>query len=605
MYPRFKPLVALLPAVFASVAQSETADLGTVVVTATRQPARTNELLSDVTVISRGQIEQAGHSTLAQLLESQPGIQVATSGGVGGTSGIYIRGANSGHTLLLVDGVRFGSSTTGQPTLEDIPLSQIERIEIVRGAASSLYGADVIGGVIQIFTRRGEGKPAFDASVGGGTYSTYNTTAGFSGAVGAVDFSLRAGHYETKGIDAMRNPTDRDGFRQDHVSGRIGWKLSASTEVGATAFESRGVSQYDGGTNFDNRIRKNASIYSAYWKQSVTDGWLSTVRTSRSQDAQDDIDPAFPSRIVTSANQFLWQNDLRLPVGKLLLAYEYLGEHVQNNLSNLIKDERRTNSYLAGWSAPLGAHRLQVNARYDDNSQYGGRTTGSGSYGYQFSDDWRAYASVGRAFKAPTFNDLFFPQLCFPPFGCFGGNPNLKPETALNREAGLVWETAARRASLVYFDNKVADLIVWTNQPFNVGRAHLKGTTATYDIAYGLWSAGVSATHQEPRDADTGQRLFRRADDQLTTKVSRRLGDWNLGGEVVAYGRRDDFDFNANRRVRLGGYGIVNAFAAYRLAPEWSLDLRVNNLGDKNYVQSYGFQTPGLNAFLALRYSPK
>lgn len=605
MYPRIKPMAAFLPALFAVAAQAQTPALDAIVVTATRQPARANELLSDVTVISREQIQQAGQSSLAQLLESQPGIQVATNGGVGGNSGVFIRGANADHTLLLVDGVRFGSATAGQPALEDIPLSQIERIEIVRGAASSLYGADAIGGVIQIFTRRGEGKPAFDASVGAGTYNTYNAVAGVSGAVAAVDFSLRGGHFETQGIDALRNPTDRDGFRQDHVSGRIGWKVTEGTEIGASLFESRGVSQYDGGTNFDNRIRKDASIYSAHWKQSVTGRWTSTARVSQSVDHQETVDPSFPSEISTTANQFVWQNDVGLPLGKLLLAYEYLDEHVKNSLSSLARDDRRTNSVLAGWSAPLGPHRLQVNARYDDNSQYGGRTTGSGSYGYQFNDDWRAYASIGRAFKAPTFNDLYFPLLCFPPFGCFGGNPNLKPESALNREAGLVWETLPQRASLVYFDNKVTDLIVWTNQPFNVGRAHLKGTTASYDATYGPWASGLSVTHQEPRDADTGQRLFRRADDHLSAKLSRQFGAWKVGAELLAFGRRDDFDFNANQRVQLGGYGMVNAFATYRLAPEWNVDLRVNNLGDKNYVQSFGFQTPGINAFLALRYSPK
>ncbi len=581
------------------------ADDAEIVVTATRQQQRVNELLSDVSVLDRQAIEQAGQSTLVDLLAGQPGIQTATTGGPGAGGSLYIRGTNSGHALVLVDGVRTGSATTGQAALENIPLSQVDRVEILRGPASALYGSDAIGGVVQIFTRRGGGTPRADFLAGIGSQRTRQVQAGVAGASGELSYSLRLGRNATAGFDALSSPDDRDGFRQDHASGRLAFALPGKGELSASFLAASGLNHYDAGLNLDTRARKKMSALGARWRQPVSDIWTSTLEAGDSTDRLEAIDSGFDSTVRTHRTQLSWMNDLRLPLGSALLGVERVVEAVSNSATALAQTERRTHSLLAGWSGRLGDHRLQANLRRDSSDQFGARNTGSLAYGYQIDVDWRAHAALGTAFKAPTFNDLYFPLACFPPFGCFGGNPNLRPEQARNREIGVNWDRGAHRASLVAYDNRVQDLIVWSNQPFNVGNARLRGATLSYGWSAGDWEGAAALDWLRARDETTGLPLIRRADRQLAVHVSRRLGAWKVGGEWQAVADRPDTDFNTGARVRLGGYGIVNAFAHYAFQPDWTLELRGNNLGDKHYRQAFNFNTPGASLFVAVRYAPR
>ncbi len=606
MSHRYTLTALAVASLFTHTAQAATTpEEGTVVVTATRQFQRVNELLADVSVIERAQIEQAGQSTLLELLSQQTGLQMSSDGGPGASGSIFMRGANGGHTLVLVDGIRVNSASNGAAAFEVLPVSQIERIEILRGPAGALYGSDAIGGVIQIFTRKGEGAPRVEASAGIGSNFTSEGTAGISGASGDWHYSLRAGRSHTRGFDANGKPADRDGFDQNHLNASTSLKVAGGGEVGGTFSWSDAVNRVDMGTNFDSHINKNSEILGAYWRQPITAEWTSLLRVGTSRQRMDTVDSLNPQLLRTRNNQFVWQNDIKLPVGKALVAYEYLKEGVDNILSPLVMDSRQTRSLLAGWTGGFGSHRFQINGRRDDNSQYGGRNTGAASYGYLLNDALRVYASAGTAFKAPTFNDLYYPYFCDPLWGCFGGNTNLRPERARNREAGFIWETGLQRASLVHFDNRVSDLIVWGNQPFNVGNASLKGTTATYDFTLGAWAAGIAYTQQRARDADTGLALIRRADRQLTGRLSTQVGAWRFGGDLLMVGARDDTDFNLGARVRLGAYGLLGAFVQYQFMPEWSVEVRGNNLGDKQYTNAVGINTPGASVFASLRYAPK
>lgn len=601
-YPlRAAPLAFALLSIPAAVF----ADEAEVVVTATRQQQRVNELLSDVTVLNRQAIEQAGQSTLVELLAGQPGIQTATTGGAGAGGSLYIRGTNAGHALVLVDGVRVGSATTGQAALENLPVSQIDRIEILRGPASALYGSDAIGGVVQIFTRRGGGTPRADFLAGIGSQRTRQVQAGVSGASGDVSYSLRLGRSATAGFDALSSPDDRDGFRQDHASGRVAFALPGKGELSASFLAADGLNHYDAGITLDSRAKKKMSALGARWRQPVSEIWTSTLEAGDSTDRLEAIDSGFDSTVRTHRTQLSWMNDLRLPLGSALLGVERVVEAVSNSATALAQTERRTHSVLAGWSGRFGDHRLQANLRHDSSDQFGGKRTGSLAYGYQIDADWRAHAAVGTAFKAPTFNDLYFPLVCFPPYGCFGGNPNLRPEQARNREIGVNWDRGAYRAGLVAYDNRVQDLIVWSNQPFNVGNARLRGATLSYGWSAGDWEGTAALDWLRARDEATGLPLIRRADRQLAVRAARRLGAWKLGGEWLAVTERPDTDFNTGARVRLGGYGIVNAFASYGFQPGWQLELRGNNLGDKHYRQAFGFNTSGASLFVGVRYAPK
>ncbi len=583
---------------------SQSTALEPVVVTATRQAARASELLSDVSIIEREEIEQAGPATLGELLARQPGIQMANSGGPGKATSIFIRGANAGHTLLLIDGQRVGSATLGTASFEGIPLSQIERIEILRGPASALYGSDAIGGVIQIFTKRGEGPARLSAFAGYGSYDTGKADAGISGGTKEWSYSLRAGYENTKGFNAVAdsakqpfnfNP-DRDGYWNRNLSGNLAFRPAAGHEIGASVFYADGRSWYDGGPTFDNRTDLTVTSYQAYSRNRMGDAWTSTLRIGRATDDSTDFSAFAPQGAAfrTDQDQASWQNDVKLPLGQALLGVETLKQKARSATN--FDRSRRIDTLLAGWSGQVGSHRFQVNARHDDNSQFGGKTTGLLAYGYQLSAAWRAHVSLGTGFRAPSFNELYFPGF---------GNPNLRPEQAFNRELGLFWETGRHSASAVYFNNRVRDLIVFdsvTFTPQNIGRAKLEGITFTYTGSIARTRLSATADLQRPRDVDTGRRLIRRADRQLALRANRQFGAWEAGAELLAVGAR--YDNLANTR-RMGGYSLLNATLNYRLAPDWRLEARADNLTDKKYETVWGYAVPGASLFIGVRYAPK
>jgi vitamin B12 transporter len=597
--------LSLLTALVSSAACAADVELGQVVVTATRQATRSNELLSDVSVISREEIEKAGQSSLEQLLARQPGIEYSANGGPGTNSSVYIRGASTKQTIVLIDGLRVGSASSGDVSFSRIPLAQIERVEILRGPASSLYGADAVGGVIQIFTRRGDGATRYNASAGYGTYNTTDATAGVSGGTKMVSYSLQASHYQTDGINAIRNPAntsyniDNDGYRNSSHSGSLSFRPATGHELGLNVMHSNGTSSYDStpkAKDFSNE--QMVSTYSAYTRNRLAQAWTSTIRLGRgTDDATSRTNGVASSVFHTNQDQLAWQNDIKLPVGQALFAAEYLKQKLLSSTVFQV-NERTIRSLLTGWNGSLGDHRLQGNLRRDENSQFGGKNTGFAGYGYQLNPDWRAHVSYGTAFRAPSFNELYFPNT----FGAiFAGNPNLKPEYARNREIGLDWERSSHRFSAVYFNNKVTDLIV--GYPLlNVNSATLAGTSLSYAGSVGHWNGGVTVDLQRARDDVTGKRLIRRADEQLKTHLGYTRGAWSMTGEWQLAG--DRFDDAANTQ-RLGGYGVANLLADYRLEKNWTLFGRANNLFNKQYELAKDYATPGASLFVGIRYSPQ
>lgn len=602
---RITAVAAAVAAVFSvsATAAEPVGDQPTIVVTATRQPTRADELLADVTVIDREEIEQAGQSSLAELLARQPGIQMTNSGGPGKATSVFIRGANASQTLLLIDGQRVGSATLGTASFQGIPLSQIERIEILRGPASALYGADAIGGVIQIFTKRGEGPTRLSAFAGYGSYDTSKASADIAGGTKEWSYSLRAGYEDTKGFNAIAdrakqpflfNP-DRDGYRNHNMTANLSFRPAPGHEIGASVFNSDGRAWYDGGPSFDNHTDLTVTSYNAYSKNRLTDAWTSTLRIGRATDDSTDYGAFNPQGAIfrTDQDQLAWQNDITLPLGQALFALETLEQkaHSDKNFDR----SRRIDSLLAGWTGNFGAHRFQLNVRRDDNSQFGGKTTGLFAYGYQFTPEWRAHLSAGSGFRAPSFNELYFPGF---------GNANLSPERAFNREIGVYWDSGLHSASAIYFNNRVRDLIAFDSSfiPHNVGRAKLEGMTFAYRGSLAGTRLGATLDVQRARDEDTGKRLNRRAEKQLSLSATRRFGAWEAGAELSAVGARYD-DLKNTRRM--GGYGLLNATLNYHLDPEWTVEARANNLTDKKYETAWGYGVSGANLFIGLRYVPR
>ena len=607
MFPTPLRRACLVPLVFAFPLAASAADptrFEPVVVTATRMPLAQSTVLSDLVVIDEDAIRAAGSASLAELLQSHAGAEIAANGGPGQTAGIFLRGTNANHLVLLIDGVRVNSASAGTNAFENLPLAQIERIEVRRGPASSLYGADAIGGVIQVFTRQG---PRTEAALGVGTWRTYEASAGIARAFGATTWSVQLGASGSSAFSAT-NPAnvfsydpDRDSTHNRHIGVSIEHALAPGHTLAARALRSDRTTRFDSGPDFngqpsDDLNRQRLSSASIESRNRIADGWQSRLLLARGTD-DGRISGVFPSVFRTDQDQALWQNDLDALGGRLALGAEWRREQVASDTPFAV-DRRSIRSVFASHAAQWGAHLLQVSARRDSNSQFGARTTGNAAYGLQIAPAWRVSASAGTAFKAPSFNDLYYAS----PF--FSGNPDLRPERSRSSEAALRYDDGRLHAGLVHFESRIRDLIA-VDSSFttvdNVDRARIRGSTANAALRSGVWDARVEWTHQNAVNAESGTRLVRRARDHGTAALAATWGAWRAGIDIVASGARFDAASN-DPASRLGGYGLVNLHAAYRLTPEWTLSGRLANAGDKAYEQVRGYNTAGRNVFISMAY---
>ncbi len=607
-------LTSLALAMAACYAHAETAD--TVVVTATRNAQPLANVISDTVTISAEQIAESGAGSIIDLLQRQRGIEIARNGGAGTSSSVYIRGANSNQNIVLVDGVRIGSSTTGAANWSAIPLTAIDHIEIVYGPLSSLYGADAIGGVIQIFTKTGKGAPAVTAFAGYGSDNTREADATLSGATGgehSFSYAISAGKEKSDGFSATRPGlssynADDDGYSKENVSGKFGFQLAPNYEVGGLFLHSKLESQYDNGSSsYDVRSKALLETAAVYGKAKFISNVDTLLQYSESKDNGENWSSAAASgysRINTKQTDITLQNDVRIGEDVLQLLYDHRKEEVSTNGSSALNRDRTTNSWAASYNARRGANLLNAAVRRD-NSVYGDKTTGSLGYGYDISRQLRATASYGTSFRAPTYNELYYPSY---------GNANNKPEQGKNAEIGLRWDDGVNALSASYYHNRLTDLLVNTTPcPFgstaypygcayNVSKATLEGLT----IGGATKLAGINLTAsidlQDPKDDTSGKRLARRSKKHGNLTADYRIGAVKLGAELDASG--DRYDDTANK-YRLGGYGVVNLFATYTLNRDWSALVRWNNIADKQYDLARLYATPGSQVFVGIRYGYK
>ena len=595
-----------LPA-FADAPQNK--NLDTVLVTATRTPQIAQEVLADNVVISADEIAKAGQISLIELLQRKRGIEVARNGGPGTTASVFVRGADTRQSVVLVDGVRIGSSTSGGATWSAIPLSQVDHIEIVYGPLSSLYGADAVSGVIQIFTKKGEGAASPIVSAGVGSYGTRNLEAGVSGSSNGFRYALRASHEHSDGFNATRpgagtfvyNP-DKDGYKNNGGSGQFSFEYAKDQEVGFTFLNSHLDAQFDSGLGTDDRNLQKLETYALYSRNRFAPNWTSDLQISQSKDLSDTLG-SFPSTFNTRHNNIAWQNNFF--VGKsdvLQLLVEQHKEKVDATTSAL-NGTRTTNSVAAAYQMKFGQHLGSVSVRNDNNDQFGSHTTGSLGYGYRITNALRVNASYGSSFRAPTFNELYFPGF---------GVPTNRPERGRNAEAGVYYDDGKTELSAVAYRNRVTDLLVTAksqecpipgNYPFgcsyNVDESLLRGIslgakTKVHDV-----TLRGSLDLQDPRDETTDRVLVRRAKTHGVIGADYAAGPLAAGAEVVFSDKR--FDDLANRNT-LGGYGITNLYASYEVAPNWTVFGRWDNVFDKSYELARNYNTPGSNLFVGVRY---
>lgn len=626
------PGLCLLPAVARAQAplrptggaDPATLRLPEIVVTPTRTAETLDQTLAPVTLITRAEIERQQAQTTLDLLRGQPGISIASSGGRGTNSSLFLRGTNANQTLFLVDGIKIGSATTGATPFQNLPLAQLRRIEVVRGPRSSLYGSEAVGGVVQFFTRRGGGPltPYLDVTAGG--YDSAGISGGITGGGERGRFHLGGNLDDTKGFDACRgrgepffdgcgtDEPDRDGYRNAAVSVSAGYDLTDWASADLTFLRSESEVEFDGA--FQNESEQVLQVFGASLRLQPLTPWSVLLRVGRSWDEQDNLkDGVFSSRFATRRDSLTWQNDIATgDLGLLTLGVDYQRDRVGGTTAYAERDRDNTGVF-GEYQARIGPASLKASLRHDDNQQFGGHTTGGIALGWTFAPALRLVGSYGTAFKAPTFNDLYFPSTPF----FAGGNPDLKPEQSRSLEIGLSGRLAGAEASaeaagldwsLHLFQTEIDDLIQLVPPTFaaeNLNRARIRGAEAVLNARLLGTDLGASLTLLDPRDrsggANAGKRLPRRPEQSLRLDLDRQFGRFSAGTTLIGVGR--SFDDPANE-VRLAGYTLVDLRAAYWLSESVQIQARIENLLDEDYETVAWYNQPGRTLFVTLSYRP-
>lgn len=599
--------LALAVAAPAVHAQVQAPALDTVLVTATRTPQSARDIVSDTLSLSAEEIARSGAGSITELLQRQRGIEVTRNGGPGTNSGVFLRGSNSNQVIVLIDGVRIGSASSGAAAWNAIPLSAVDHIEVVYGPLSTIYGADAIGGVVQIFTRKGQGRMALDASVLAGSYGTRSGAASISGSTGAVSYALVAGKERADGFSATLPASssynqDDDGYDRKHANGQLSWQIARGHELGVLFLHSDQEAEFDSGATVRAYSTQKLDTIAVYSRNRFASAWQMTTQAAQSRDKSGSF-AASASQIDTTQSQYSWQNDIALGSDNLQLLAEYRKEEVDSNTAALVR-ERSTTSWAASYNMKRGAHLLAAAVRNDDSSQYGSKRTGSLGYGYRVTSALRLNASYGTSFRAPTFNELYYPGY---------GLPDNRPEQGRNSEIGIHYEQGGTELGAVAYRNRLTDLLVNTTPcpvagfrfgcAYNVNQATLQGISlsARRELGSGL-TVSASADLQDPQDDTSGKQLVRRAKHHGNVALEYTAGSLRSGAEWQV--SSDRFDDAANRN-RLGGYGLLNLYTAWDFAPSWTATLRWNNVAGKHYELARNYGTAGATVYASLRYGYK
>jgi vitamin B12 transporter len=622
---KYRFIVPTLVITLASFSTMADEPVDEVFVTATRTPTPVAKTLAPVTVITEGDIQRLQPVDLVDLLSRVPGVDISQSGSAGSTASLYLRGTNSDHTLFLIDGQRINSASLGNTNFQFIDPNQIERIEIVRGARSSIYGSDAIGGVIQIFTKKGNDEHQLNVSTEVGSNSLQRTSVATRGSKDNFRYALSTSYLDTDGIDSKVDNTgtnrDSDGYRNKSISTNLGYEFTNGIDVGLSFLQTDTRNFYDGSSTKD--------LYSDHWIQNlvfnldipVTDWWQSKVSLGRSVDDSDNIDGITginESNFRTTRENASWQNDFSISDDQLLtLGYDFYDDDLDSSQTYEDSDknpvsDRDNKAVFAQYQGAFSVFDVVVGIREDDNESFGTHTTGNISVGLQLDDDHRMTLSWAEGFKAPTFNDLYWPFF----EGDWGftsyGNPDLIPEESENYEVGLSGDYDSWRWELSAYQNRIDNLIQWAPvdvfflewTPSNVSTAKIKGGELVVAGQLAGWDISTAFSYTNPRDDSTDKVLLNRSKKSVLLDIDRRFSRWDVGLSMNARGKRY---INTSNTDSLGGYTLVNFRVGYNLTDKLKAQLKVDNVFDKHYrtnaSSSTRYNQDGTNWLFKLSYS--
>lgn len=567
-------------------------------------------------VFTRQDIERLQVRSVAELLERVPGLSVVRTGGAGSQTGVFLRGTSTAQTLVLVDGQRIAAASSGTSSLEFLAPEQIERIEVVRGARSALYGSDAIGGVIQIFTRQGDGsglKPY--ARLAAGSDSTYQRSLGLSGGDERTRFHLGAALDETAGTDATRDGFgangDDDAYRNRSLSLNLSHRFNEDLQVGFSALDQRGQVEYDDVfTGLLPTTDFQVSSLSGFIDGQLNERWNSRLEIGHSKDQRDsgDDSPAAPEysffTYTTYRDSVSWVNTLTLSDNQQLLVGADWYEDRLHSSTAFAEDSRWNRAAFVQHRYTGDTFSTELGLRHDDNQQFGSENTWNAALTLPLNSANDLILSYSEGFRAPTFNDLYDPWY---------GNPDLQAERSKSYE--LQWrnrysDTGSLQASL--YRTEIEDAIVLDENfiPQNVQTARINGFEAAVQQELFGWQANLALALIDPRDRNSGHTLQRRAKRTLSLDVDRRFGDVSLGaGWRAISGRYDD----AENQIDMSGYGLLSLRAAWQANAELGLSLKLDNLLDKDYAEAtystpngrFGYNSAGRTALFAVTWTPQ
>lgn len=601
--------------VLALVPYSVMAQEDAVVVTASRTEQRIRDAIPHTTVLTQKEIRDSQAVDLPALLRSEAGFEMAQNGGIGSVfSPLSLRGSTSARVLVLVDGVRIEDSGFSSTALQHIMLDQVDRVEIVRGNVSSLYGSNAVGGVIQVFTRRGRGEPAPYGEVMAGSRDTSQVQAGYGGEAGSGRFNVSASRFDTRGFSSidpavapLANP-DPDGYRNQSYSLNGSYRLSPRHEVGVVLFGTEAWLDYDAARftlpSNEHRSNQELSMLQAWWEARFVEAWKTRLTAAEGKDHRTDtLNGAFNSRSHTRTRQLIWDNEYRVAPPHVVSAGLEGREQTLDSASVFGASPLRSRDVAAarlGYLGRLGDHSLQANYRYEDYSDFGAEGTYFLGYGLDITPAWRFTLSRSSAFRAPTFLDLD------PAFG----NPQLDAERSRTDETGVQWAAGRHRLRVVAFQTEYEDAIVLDEFfiPQNVQSASNEGVETSYSGVLAGFDLRASLTLQDPVEQDrTDQpprQALRRAKRLAALAAHRSFGPWRFGAEWRASGERRDADVSTGATVFEAGYYVLHLLARYQLSKSFYLAARVENATDQEYRLAHGYNTAGRGLFLSAGWQP-
>jgi len=571
----------------AAVLADDVAPKDVIIVTATRNEISIEDATIPVTVIDRDQIELSLATDLSELLRFEAGIDIGRNGGPGQATSVFIRGTESNHTLLLIDGVRVNPGTIGGAAFQHIAPEIIERIEIVKGARSALYGTEAIGGVINVITRQA-GEPSFDMSLGYGSFNTKsgNMSGGYADEKSSIGASLN--WQDTDGYEIRTDSDIERGY--DNLTANLYAKRAFGFgEIGVRHWQTIGTVEYL--DFFLAPVDQDFANQSTALEIRNDIGERSNSKLILSYMIDDIQQNQSPDFVKSKRLALDWQYTINLEQHGLTGGI-YLADENASAISfgSGFDEDTATKAFFLQDSIDLGRHRGFLAARYTDHDTFGSNVTWNAEYGFDLTDNWSFNAGLGTAFRAPDASDRFG----------FGGTPDLEAESAEEIQLGTKFQLTDRHAvQLELYSNDIDNLIEFDFTDFtlqNIGKAEIRGAEISYDYQGESFVFRASYLNQTARNADTGERLLRRADESLTVNFTQTVGKYRFGVTVLASGDREDF------AATLPGYVLANLTGQIRIGGNMQLNARIENILDTEYETASQFRMQERSAFIELKY---